>query len=749
MRPISNRKIGALALALLLCLPIIVQHPHVQLFKFIRFGLFAWSEDGLPPLLVCLFLSALTGFLLAMPTRLYWWACVLTGFGSLIFPAMVLSKWPIWLIHHGDLLMWRSVYFWLMLAFVPVLLYFFNGKELRNTMITACAACAAVQGVASVFQWSILNISGLESRTARSLLLVPYLLQPVDSQGTMLNAYRMSGLLSSISTCSLILLIGIPYLLEQIVESSSRFKRSALIICFGLCLCAVLLTYSRAAYLVLIIWIILWIWRQCRQSQRPFQRSSLRRNFTTFALPIFLILTILILAPQIVGRFSRVIDVQDRSWTHRAHIYLTALQLVFERPLSGWGIGGFNTLYNRFYRLPLETYSFYDVHSSVFHFFTLYGLCGTAIWVNVAVNGIWSRLAWIRLAWSTRAAIIGTGVMLLTDNPGASAAAAFPLLYLLMNVVVELRYASDTFNGDSDLFREARPRIMTFLCTAYLIGLIWPTKDYNLRFKDRLQDAFRGTDGETSFVIQDLQIGQKRNWTSKATYQTWAGTAGDLGAFAAVANSVVLEIDSSLSVHSKNLQSVSNNQIRLAVSQFYPDAVAACMQTSAAIVFCSQTTYAGTNIALSFPQEQAYNLSRALPSSVTPDILRERFELTTDDMSPSWFMSAHQLHQMFKVTRESTCPSSTLLNEALRNSKFKYGLLAFTPASAKTWAFASHGPVTHAETVEIETSQANYRITVLRSEKIPRIGIRQPVFHAFARFGHRVGLFLSTPKVRE
>lgn len=188
--------------------------------------------------------------------------------------------------------------------------------------------------------------------------------------------YRVSGPAATMIgdnnhiACALVVLL--PMMNYLALQSSQYAVRLGARIAMGLCIMAVLASYSRGAFLALGAMVVfLWLY-------------SHHKLITGVALVLALALAINFMPQQWVDRISTIETYQqDRSATSRIDIWRAAAKIALARPLVG---GGFMAPYNQ------DVVSRYDpgtearaVHSIWFEVLGETGFIGFGIWLAIAV----------------------------------------------------------------------------------------------------------------------------------------------------------------------------------------------------------------------------------------------------------------------------------------------------------------------------------------------------------------------------
>lgn len=175
---------------------------------------------------------------------------------------------------------------------------------------------------------------------------------------------------------------------------------------------ALLLTYSRAAYVGLVLQMLLLggvAWHRMR-------RSADRQGGLGLVFALFAVGVLALIAPHAVRRLSSVVLVSDASAVNRLALYAGSAEFLILRPFSGWGAGTFPLLYSAFFRIPGISYPYADAHSALFLTLIERGAAGLML-VVLAITGLCVRQTLLRTPPWLLAALVGMTPCYVLDNP--------------------------------------------------------------------------------------------------------------------------------------------------------------------------------------------------------------------------------------------------------------------------------------------------------------------------------------------
>lgn len=306
--------------------------------------------------------------------------------------------------------------FLLLLLPIQVLLSRYADNTL-NWLRCALALSAVMQAATIHIQFAI----NLVTDGAAGRFFDTNLIAARDGSQIYENATRLVGLTFNPNLAGAIILAGWPALLYV----KPGYNVSKLIVSFAIigCVTAIVLTYSRGAYLGILL--------QCI----ALTIIMLKSNFKQFAVAPCLLVIIAFVAgltvyDEAIARTASITDITDRSLLHRLKVITIATQLIAERPLSGWGPSFFHSLYTSFYRIPGIAFSYSNVHSSLFNMILEVGLGGFALIVVVTLGGYLFDRRFVDINYEF-ISLVGLIVPFVSENAGANLSFAFPIVWLL------------------------------------------------------------------------------------------------------------------------------------------------------------------------------------------------------------------------------------------------------------------------------------------------------------------------------
>ena len=458
-------------------------------------------------------LTAAAGFLIFTGwRRLCWCSLVLILVLAMMRGAAAANQWSCWKeATSANLYMGYSIEL-AALVIIPLhALLWKAGWPVRQWARVSVILVAVMQSVVCAIQFFCItsgNSSLLEAWGISSSALTPR-----DSQMVYVNAVRLTGLTRSPNLLAMVLVLTWPALLWLRVPGKTGNTKRWLLgtlraILIATAIFAVVLTYTRAAYVGLLLQtcaVLLLTWRRRN-------RTAWLWNAVVIAASLFLSLMI---APASGARAGAIADTADASITNRLAVYRIAVSLLAERPLSGWGPGFFNTLYNRFYKLPYEPYSFYDAHSAVLNGLLEIGLIG-ALLFGLFLCGFHGSTFFRRLpAWAWLGPL-GACVPLLSDNPVFSPDFLFPAIWVMgIWVTTALETEARMTRIQSRATVLWKPMLAVGgLFALWMIGYLQPMKSPDQRFVESLRKAWPAGTRHLSFYVQDFKT--RRTWEMNA-----------------------------------------------------------------------------------------------------------------------------------------------------------------------------------------------------------------------------------------
>jgi hypothetical protein len=378
-------------LLLFLCvyaLPLAFQHPFLSLYNLYGWSLYTLNITPWTGQIVLWSIALSTG-LVCFPSRkrAAWGAGLLCLLLAAVAARSAEHTWSCWRKTGTAPIQWNYAIECGILALLPLqyVLWRIGAPVIAWAFLSA--GCAAfLQAFACVSQFLAVYSFGFRSAVASYFLNDPNLMAVRDSGRLHLGTYRFTGLLYNPNVCAMIIVTGWPAILAAALRRHRRPVPFALLMAASLvCLMGILLTYSRAAYLALCVQgcLLLIIYRKTigKWASAIFAQRVNRARRSAWLLLLAAAVFCLFALPSVSSRVRGIVDFNDRSYINRAHVFTEGISLIIERPLAGWGPGVFNTLYNRFYKLPDERYSYFDVHSTILNTFLEIGTAGVLIWM--------------------------------------------------------------------------------------------------------------------------------------------------------------------------------------------------------------------------------------------------------------------------------------------------------------------------------------------------------------------------------
>ena len=294
------------------------------------------------------------------------------------------------------------------------------------------------------------------------------------------DASRLTGTLNSPILLSMLLVMTWPAILFSSTCVTKQSKRTIILLALLkaplvlIFLWAVCHTYTRAAYIALSLQIatITLYW---------FKLPKLRFRLGVALVIIFsCLLAAISLTPHSAERFGAITDISDRSITNRLFVYVSCVEFLLERPLSGWGASFFYFLYNTESKLPGVNYVFYDVHSSVFNVLMEIGVIGVALSV-VIVTPFKLMVFFNRAPVWMIICFVGIIIPFLVDNPSACPALLFLIVWLTGVLLITVMQIDNEINQN---ILKSRLRIFHWVCfvlfAIWLIGYFQPIRPVGL-----------------------------------------------------------------------------------------------------------------------------------------------------------------------------------------------------------------------------------------------------------------------------
>ncbi|HPJ68319.1 MAG TPA: O-antigen ligase family protein [Desulfobacteraceae bacterium] len=168
---------------------------------------------------------------------------------------------------------------------------------------------------------------------------------------------RLSGLIDSANQAGQITVLGQLFILTLFFNTENRNKRSVLFLGYLLCVTAGIMTFSKAAFLniiVVLLWAIMFIFSERHENKYPI---SLRKRMR-FLIFIIVILSLLVvnfnkindkLTPEQRNRFIQFSElwqgkINSETTSRRSDIIRVAWDYIIKDPIVGHGLGTFHSL---------------------------------------------------------------------------------------------------------------------------------------------------------------------------------------------------------------------------------------------------------------------------------------------------------------------------------------------------------------------------------------------------------------------
>lgn len=442
--------------ACLFVLPLIFQIPEFSRIFYYIAAPFRSTQQLFWATMAACFVTAILGWIAFRGWRFIVWAlflCVLT-IGN--YKAHIArQEWSIWQNDWDFTLSQRYFLQILALSVIPLTIWFYRCRQpVTHWVLMSVKFIVSIQACVTVFQY--LMIKGDQLTWLQEWGLAPASMYTPRNSGTVYpEAVRLTGYTNSPIILGMVLVLTWPALLLKEWPLRTRSLSHLLptagrILLAGTAVWAIVLTYTRAAYIGLMIQcgiMLLWTIRS--------KNDARRLSRTNLIITIIALIMSLLLSPASTARVGAITDTADASIGNRIQVYKVALTLLSEKPLTGWGPGFFNVLYNNHYKIQSTSYSFYDVHSACINFAMEVGIGGMLLAV-LAIAGIRiltllkSLPAWVILG------LAGVAVPLCSDTPAANPVFLYPLLWML-GIVAITSINNSTNHNTSDIPQEGSP----------------------------------------------------------------------------------------------------------------------------------------------------------------------------------------------------------------------------------------------------------------------------------------------------
>ena len=374
---------------------------------------------------------------------------------------------------------------------VPFLVWWRQPARLEPLVRTGLGIAGVVVAVFCMLQYLLVCRGG-------GLVNQVWAPAPIDVFGVYPDAVRLSGLANSPNLTAAVLVVCWPALLGRYPRNGGVRVWTATALGIFLTTTAMLLTYTRAAYLGLLVQVVV-LGLLALRSRERIVRAWLGRGLVLALVPLLLVS--LAFAP-VARRFASLAVPTDQSVGHRLHLYQAITQLIMERPICGWGGGMFGVLYRGFDRIPGVEYGYGDAHSGVLLWLFELGVAGCFL-VVAGVVGWRMRLLLSRVPVWIGVSLLGAIPLLLTDNPTLRLPALSVPLLMMLAVLAGLGRV---------LERRCPPprRVITVFVAAvacWMLSALLPPPDPIRRLEGRLEQSARRMKGEVVVAVQDLASG--------------------------------------------------------------------------------------------------------------------------------------------------------------------------------------------------------------------------------------------------
>lgn len=348
-----------------------------------------------------------------------------------------------------------------------------------------------------------------------------------DSKTLYEDAYRFGGIGGFPQVCAAVIVTFWPALLpwrkvSAAKKPSGRLGKNQVTIFYSIAVlvaafAGLLLTYSRAALVGLSLQLLLMA-AMAFSAPLP-RRAVFRRNLLAIAVAVF---AALLLIPHSFSRLKAVTDFADASVGNRLSAYRAAIDMIQQRPFSGWGIGAFGAWYSHFYEPPRTTiYAYVLAHSTIFDTLVSLGIAGSGIFLLLVVGVAWRIFLHTVPPWALLG-ILGSLGPLTTDHYGAILPFVVPYAFLL-GVVLHAAVRAERL--ESLARREglhkrfwsikAWPPARGFSLTGALLTLaaadwLHPVPNPDQHFAQRLAEGLDRWFERYSYIVEDFKT--NRRW---------------------------------------------------------------------------------------------------------------------------------------------------------------------------------------------------------------------------------------------
>ena len=453
---------------------------------------------------------SLLGWLVFRGWRVLAWCGVMLIFTLAIFATeSARRRWSIWHSSWEYSVIQSYLFEMGFLGLLPLQVWLWRRREpVASWARASLCIVAAVQGIVTVTQFMMLR-AGQGDKLIAWGIASANLYTPRDSESVYSGASRLTGLVNTPIVLGMVLTLTWPALLSLSRWKKLNFRHVFIkgigCILIVICVWAIVLTYTRAAYFGLAI--------QCFAiAALVISDSSHRRKWIlNLAFVLIGVASALLIVPSSTARVAGIGDIHDASLTNRLAVYRVAVSLLGEHPFSGWGPGFFNILYNRFYRLWFEDYAFFNVHSAVLNTFMEIGLGGILLFSFATCGFRWQLLCRKLPVWAWLGPL-GVFVPLCADNPTCYPVFLFPLMWILgvwvttsISLESKLKRIQSAQNSwNVNRLREILPVGAVALCLfCWLISYSKSTESPNERFLQGLRSNWNFRTKKLSFYVHD------------------------------------------------------------------------------------------------------------------------------------------------------------------------------------------------------------------------------------------------------
>jgi probable O-glycosylation ligase (exosortase A-associated) len=251
----------------------------------------------------------------------------------------------------------------------------------------------------------------------------------------------------------LALVMAMPLLFYLAQEEKSLWAKLGAIFLAGWCVLTTFFTQSRGGFVALAVVAVFWLFK------------FRRKGWALIAAPVLLVLTVLVLPPELIDRGKAVLfGTPDASVDLRIVAWNKALAMAQDRPVYGVGIGNFEALWHE-YPPPVD-HAPLVTHNTYLQLLAESGAVGVVLFFSLLVTAIAglrllrhryaddSANSWrVNYSHALELSVVGfvIGALFLSR-------VHFDLLYQLVAVAAALWVAADREESVSDIFLYWRRR---------------------------------------------------------------------------------------------------------------------------------------------------------------------------------------------------------------------------------------------------------------------------------------------------